>query len=455
MSDNLHVMHIKGTGFLNLKVVDITLGKGVVDITGKNRQGKSNILKLIEMFNGKSEMPDIPLNTENSKGKFEVTLADEDGQARYLVKYKFSRKTSTISFEDVDGNKQGIEVLKSILSPCIDPFRFFLDATATGNGAKGRRDKAIAVLRKVMVLQFDSDAFLERVGLSENEHVHTLLSLNDDDPIAFLDALDAYHMDNNKAWKERLAEEKAIVSVLQKDIPVDKRDVVTVDVFKLLQKQKDLSDSKRQHELASDHIATTKQGIVDLEADLFKRKQSLAELKKEEAALLPLDVPALQQLEQDIKNVNDVNAIAQKVSDLKEAEAKVERFDKGVEDNKSDIEVIRQEKLKVMNEAKMPIEGLSIQDGTIMKNGLPLGQDSTEEGITDSLMIGLAYFDELPPDALKLKTMIIPNASLLDSASIERLKGLAEEHGVQIILELVLDERKQGVIFVEDGVAEN
>lgn len=455
MSD-LHIMRIKGNGFLNLKAVDVTMDGGVVKVGGTNRAGKTSLLKLIKLMAGKNEMPELPKTEGTKKGKFEIALGDGEGKTQVIVKYSFTDKNSYVSVEDAEGEKIGLEILKEMLSPCLDPWGFYQNATAEGTGAKTRRAKAVELLKELMVTDYDLEPLLTLLGMTDNTHVRSLLSQHKGDTLGFLTALEASYFETRARWNDKVKTLTGTVATLKKEIPPEDRDAEEVKIEDLFAKQKELQAVQTAHDKYEMEFSSLEDDVHGLEAKLAAAKQAVEEKRAEAAKLPSCDAAELESLEVEIRTVSQKNEVARKAKDLKEREAELEKTEEGAEARTEAIAEIRQARLDAMASASMPIEGLAIEDGNITKNGIPLGQDSHEEGLTDAFMIGLAKFDMMKEDAPKLKTLLLPDASLLGKKATERLVGLAEEHGVQLIMELVMDERTSGVqIFVEDGEAKN
>lgn len=454
MSD-LHIARIKGSGFLNLRAVDVVLEDGVVKVGGDNRQGKTSLLKLIELLAGKAAMPELAKTEGEKKGKFQIDIDDKDGVTQYLVKYSFTDKNSYVSIEDPAGEKVGQTIFNEMLSPCLNPWGFFQDAIATGTGAKARRAKAIELLKELMTVNYDMTTLLAALGVGQNTHVLSLMSQHKDDPLALLAALEAMYVENRALWNAKVTTLTGTVATLKKEIPPAERDAKEMDVEALFAQQRELHAVQSAHSKYETEHNALEERVMAAEGALEYAKAAL-EAKRLEAEKLPAcDQAALEELADQIKSVSARNEQARKARDLKEKETALEAAIESAEAKNEAVTLIREAKMEALESAEMPIEGLAIEDGNITKHGIPLGQDSHEEGLTDSLMIALAKFNKMGEDAPKLKTLLLPDASLLGKKATERIIQVAKEHGVQLVMELVMDERQSGVIFVEDGVAEN
>ena len=451
---DLHVMRIKGGGYLNLKVVDISLVKGKNVIGGKNKNGKSNIMSLVEMFQGKAYMPEIAKGLDARKGAFEIFVGDGKDVV-YTVKYSFTAKNEYIKVFDAEGVQADMDVLKNLLSPCLNPWEFYSNATATGNGATAARKKAIAVIKPLMKIDFDDEAWLTEIGFAKDAHARSLRSQRAGDPMAFLDDMDKYLGEKRKAWKEDVIKNEGAQAKLEDDLPPEGSTAEFTEVSELLAEQAMLQEQAIKGGQAVKQGEMMEQDVMAAEDALATAKHNLEAFRKEHEDLqsdLKL-AERMEKIKEEIESIGETNKMAQKVQDLKELDTKVANGEKQIEAHNVLIEDIRDKKVELLESAKMPVKGLSIEGDVIMKDGLPLGQDSAAEGLHDAFMIALAKFEMAAEGEDVLKTLLIPNAILMDSESRDLMYKMADENGVQLILEMVMDEDTGGVIFVEDGVA--
>ena len=108
------------------------------------------------------------------------------------------------------------------------------------------------------------------------------------------------------------------------------------------------------------------------------------------------------------------------------------------------IEACRAAKLATLETAAWPLPGLSVEGDVVMWGDLPLASAETAVQLRVGAAIGFAASPEL-------KAILIRQGSLLDPASLQALREVAEQHGGQIILERVADGPL--TVIVEDGAA--
>jgi hypothetical protein len=114
------------------------------------------------------------------------------------------------------------------------------------------------------------------------------------------------------------------------------------------------------------------------------------------------------------------------------------------------ITALDKERQDAMTGAKFPIAGLSFDDTGVRYQGKPFTQASDAE----KLRVAVAIYAARKPE---LRCMVLRSGSLLDDASLVALDALAEQYGLQILIEVVQhskdDDVPEGAIVVIDGEA--
>ena len=108
------------------------------------------------------------------------------------------------------------------------------------------------------------------------------------------------------------------------------------------------------------------------------------------------------------------------------------------------IKGVDKEKAKALAAIQMPIPALSIDGDSILYQDQPFEECSGAEQLRVSVAIGAA-------DNPELKVMLVRDGSLLDANNLLLLEELAKEHGFQIWIERV-GEDKEATVILEDGL---
>ena len=107
------------------------------------------------------------------------------------------------------------------------------------------------------------------------------------------------------------------------------------------------------------------------------------------------------------------------------------------------IDKADQELKETLEKAKMPIEGLGINEDTVTFNKIPFAQLSTSEKLKVSMAIAMAMNPEL-------RVIRILDGSLLDEDNMKVIQQMAVDSDFQVWIEVVDSSGKVG-IYIEDG----
>ena len=125
---------------------------------------------------------------------------------------------------------------------------------------------------------------------------------------------------------------------------------------------------------------------------------------------------------------------------LSDFEASAEQYDNGIKE-------IDSRKVKLLQEADLPVPGLGVDDEGVTFNGVPFIQASAAERLRVSVAMAMAANPEV-------RVICIKDASLLDADSRKLLADMAAEHDYQIWYEVVGDGGPTGIV-IEDGEVAN
>lgn len=107
---------------------------------------------------------------------------------------------------------------------------------------------------------------------------------------------------------------------------------------------------------------------------------------------------------------------------------------------------IEEQKTKALEEAQFPLEGLSLEDGYVTYNSIPLEQLSSAE----KLRVALAITMKANPE---IRVIRITDGSLLDVDSLAEVTKLATKHDFQVWVEIVDETGEVGIVMEEGEVA--
>jgi len=451
----MRVVKIEASNFMKLTAASVSLNDGMVEVVGDNRAGKTALLMIIQALKGKKFMPEMPLNDGGAKkGEFNVFLGGGEDSIEYVVTWTFNcRGKSYLKLEASDGSKINSpqDVLDAMCSKLMDPWAFVKLCSGTPLDKK----KAADIFRGLMDFDYDCKKFLEDMGYLGQPHMMTLLSTHNGDPLAFLKGVEDALAENRKEWKRTVQKVSAQVDGLASLVPLDKRDSEPLSLSGLVEKQQAYSSAKASHD---QHSMTANRLEEDYQSALGRLESAKADVEahRAEAEKLPfLDTASYEAMTEQISSLEAHNEIARKAESLRALEADLESAEEKVEVRTGDIEKAREARRDALQRAKIPVRGMTIEDGEFYLDGKPFAQGSEEEKLSAGINVAVALFEGVPDDEASLKTLICENASLMGDKAKALLVQKCEQYGIQAVIEVVSNVKRPGIIFVEDGVAKN
>ncbi len=406
----MNITRLEVENIKRVNAVTITPDGAIVEITGRNGQGKSSVLDSIAYgLGGKDEIPSQPIRKGAAKAQIVIELDDK------IVTRRWSKGgNTTLTVESKDGAK--------FSSP-----QALLDSL-TGD------------------LTFDPLAFRR---MSPREQVATLKN------VAGLDFAD---LDRQR---QEAYDERTIVNRTLKDAngtlantPEVEAPAEAVGMAGLIIEQNEAT--QQQHE--NDKVRTNHEAWkTESDRLIGLRNEAAATLKALDAKIEDAHANCAKIVEQiDQLQTPDLDAIAVKIAGAEEANEKFRAAARRADlvtqrdDHKStadklteQIDRIDEKKIQTVRDANLPVDGLGFDEHGISLNGLPFDQASSAEQLRVSVAMGVA----LNP---KLRVMLIRDGSLLDKDSLAVLAEMAEKSKTQVWLERVSDGEDVGIV-IEDG----
>lgn len=411
----MKIYQLKAENFKGLKVVQITPEGNVVQITGKNGQGKTSVLDgICAAFCGRfAKSLDKPVRT-GAEGA-EVTVETED----LIVTRKWNADgKSTLRVENKEGKRFAspqsvLDALVGALS--FDPMEF--------SRQKPREQRE--TLLSLVDLGYDPDEVERRIKAIYDERTVVGRELKT--------AQGAY--DECPVPPEGTLDKEVSVSGL-------------MDQLREAEERKKKNDQIRRHlhELEDEQDGRNKK-IAELEKELAMYRQEAEKCKAyiQEAELLVTELvdPNIELIKEWIASADERNAnyrLKKRMEDLRvKAKAKQAEYD-GLTEK---LNAVQKAKADALAAVKFPVVGLGFDADGVTFNGIPFAQASSAEQLKVSLGIAM----ELNP---RLRVIRITDGSLLDEDSMAEIRAMAEEKDYQVWIECVDSSGKVGVV-IEDG----
>lgn len=461
----MKIIQLTAENVKKLSVVEINPDGNMVQITGKNGQGKTSVLDSIWWaLAGETAVQSQPIRKGSKTARIELKLGT-NGDVALVVERKFTESGSYLTVRNSEGFKadkpqkllgdllgtltfdplefmrsdpdEQFDTLKGLVSLDIDLAASAKDdktdydkRTILNRDAKAKRSQALAitVAADLPADAIDESGLLDKMqtAASENAAIET-------------------RRGNRETATAKIADLKSEAARILASIKPDVSAAEDASTRELAALEAQRDTIIRQIEEATKRAAST---VIALKATRTNAANAAIKEADELQAKLdaagnlpaPADLATLR-IELDAAKLTNqkIAAREQRKTVEKEAEA-LEAQSQALTDA---MEAREKTRIAAIGKAQMPIPGLSFGDGIVTFNDLPLDQASDAEQLTISTAIAAA----LNP---KLRVIRIRDGSLLDSDALKRLATFAEDRDFQIWIETV-GSNDPCAIVMEDG----
>jgi len=422
------IISLQAENVKKLVAVEIRPDGNLVQITGKNGQGKTSVLDSIWWaLAGASHIQSAPIRKGAAEARIRLDLGELKVTRTFRRAGEDGKETTSISVENADGARypspqKMLDALLGELS--FDPLEFARMAPA---------DQFNALRRFVPDVDFQAIANADRGDRERRTEVGRF------------------------ARQERAAAALITTPVDTPEQPIDESALVTeleqagaknADLEQRIANRRRLADqadaySKKAAEYRARQEELKRQ-IEQLEALAVKEVEKAEELKARVAGAEELPAPVdTAVIRNRIDEARAVNANVRKLDERMKHQARAHQLEQEMETLTAKIEKRQADKEAAIAAAQMPVKGLGFGDGAVLLNGLPFEQASDAEQLRTSVAIAMA----LNP---KLRVIRVRDGSLLDEDALKLLGEVAAERDFQVWIERVDSSGKIGFVL-EDG----
>jgi len=438
----MRIIELKAENFKKLKAVQIVPDKqsGTVILKGNNAQGKSSVLDAITAaLTGKNFEEPI----RDGQGNAEVVLDLDD----IIITRRWTKKASYLTITSKNGDKYAspqkmLDGMTNILS--FDPSSIVLmkeseqiallkkltglDTSDIDETIKTKYDQRTNVNREADSYKVQADGIVAEANLPTEEISISSLTKKleeineynksiDDQNLKLTDLQDTI----NRAYKN-LDEQDESIKETASEIESLEDEIIKIQE-KILKKKEQIKSSQ---DLKNVEIKK----IAELDVQQSKLKKSIENKKTDKEVIV--EIEKINETNAKIREANKKNEL---ISLQKQKEAESEKLTK-------EIEKAKQEKIDLVANTKMPIEGLYFDNAGIKYNDKPLSSCSDAEKIKIGLSIALASNP-------KIKVILMKQGSFLDESSLKLVSEMAQANDAQVWIEKVGAEGSG--ILIEDG----
>lgn len=385
---------------------------GLTVIGGRNRQGKTSVLDSIAWaLGGDKFKPTTPMREGSViEPHLKVTLSNG-----FIVER--SGKNSSLKVIDPAGNKGGQQLLNNFVEQFALDLPKFMNQTS--------KEKA--------------NTLLKIIGVGDR-----LYQLETEEQTAY----------NQRTAIGRIADQKAKFAKemsVYTGVPAE-----PVSVSELIRQQQEIlarngeNERLRQNKFA---VMAERNGLAQKVNDLrdeLKKYEGLLSQKEHELTIACRSAENLvdestSELEQNIAQIEETNKKIRANLDREKAEIDAETYRDQYSRLTEKIESIRQAKADLLNNADLPLDGLSVENGDLVYNGCKWDCMSG----ADQLVVGTSIVRKLNPEC---GFVLLDKLEQMDNDTLKEFGTWLESQGLQAIATRVSTGGECSII-IEDGTS--
>lgn len=434
--NNLIVTGLEVESVKRIRVVRLKPGPGLVEVSGKNRNGKSSLLDAIAMaIGGKDQIPWEPIRKGEQSAVVRVDLGNDEGHQLRITRRLTGRdsteggETYTTSLKIEDAAGAPARGAQTLLDSLVDGISFDPEEFMTA-----KADKQVAILRG-LVPSFDFVAadkdrkatFDKRTEVNRDAKRLRTQAAGIDVPVGTPEA---------KVDASALIDELRALGDVRAEVE-KKRHGRQMYVENTDRMERDAASHREEATRLRERADALEDGAATIEGDCATRREAE---KGWPALEQPTDGADLQA---KIADADRVNADVSKLLARQDLERQARNAEAISEELSKRLVEIDDEQAKAIASADLPADGLAIENDRLMLRGVPFDQASQAEQIRTSLAIGIG----MNP---RLKVMRIKQGNDLDEDAWALISEVALSEGLQVWVESIRP-HSAAAIVMEDG----
>lgn len=369
---------------------------GLTIVGGRNNQGKTSVLDSIAWALGGDRFKPSQVNREGSAVQPYLKITLSNG-----IIVERTGKNSSLKVIDSNGNKGGQQLLNEFIESFALNLPKFLQATAN--------EKANILLQIIGV--GDKLTELETAENEKYNQRHTIGQI--------------------ALQKKKYADEM----VHYDDVPSE-----PISASELIQKQQEILFNNAQNQKKRELLAELRKEKVKLENALA---QVNADLETAEMSAKDLVDQSTAELERNIEQIDKMNIKIRSNLDKERAEETAHDFQTQYDALTNELEQIRADKKKLLDNADLPLPELSVVNGEITYKGMKWDNMSGSE----QLRVSTAIIRKLNPEC---GFVLVDKLEQMDNETLQDFAQWLEGEELQVIATRV-GTGDECSIIIEDG----
>ena len=385
---------------------------GLTVIGGKNGQGKTSVLDAIAWALGGDRYRPSNAEREGSTLPPHIKLELSNG-----LTVERSGKNSALKVVDTTGNRSGQQLLNEFVEQLAIDLPRFLRAS--------NREKA--------------DTLLQVIGVGDQ--VRSL-------EVKEKEVYNRRHMIGQEADRKRKYADELPHYPAAPNEPVSASQLIRQQQDILARngenQRKRMRANQIEHEYGrtAAHVSLLRSQLADAEKQLQQLEADLAIAQKD---ALDLQDESTDEIERSLQEIEQINIQVRANCDREKAEQDAAHYAQQYQDLTKELEEIRHDKYALLDSAKLPLPGLSVEDGELTYNGKKWDCMSG----ADQLIAATAIVRAINP---KCGFALLDKLEQLDADTLLSFGSWLEEQGLQAIATRVSTGPECSII-IEDGFA--
>lgn len=385
---------------------------GLTVIGGKNGQGKTSVLDAIAWALGGDRYRPSNAEREGSTLPPHIKLELSNG-----LTVERSGKNSALKVVDTTGNRSGQQLLNEFVEQLAIDLPRFLRAS--------NREKA--------------DTLLQVIGVGDQ--VRSL-------EVKEKEVYNRRHMIGQEADRKRKYADELPHYPAAPNEPVSASQLIRQQQDILARngenQRKRMRANQIEHEYGrtAAHVSLLRSQLADAEKQLQQLEADLAIAQKD---ALDLQDESTDEIERSLQEIEQINIQVRANCDREKAEQDAAHYAQQYQDLTKELEEIRHDKYALLDSAKLPLPGLSVEDGELTYNGKKWDCMSG----ADQLIAATAIVRAINP---KCGFVLLDKLEQLDADTLLSFGSWLEEQGLQAIATRVSTGPECSII-IEDGFA--
>lgn len=373
---------------------------GLTIVGGRNNQGKTSVLDSIAWALGGDRFKPSQANREGSAVQPYLKITLSNG-----IVVERAGKNSSLKVIDSNGNKGGQQLLNEFIESFALNLPKFLQATAN--------EKANTLLQIIGV--GDRLVELEHAETEKYNERHTIGQI--------------------AQQKKKYADEMTFYE----GVPSE-----PISASELIKQQQEILYTNAQNQKKREHLSELREKKHLLEEELNRVN---ADLKLAELSAVDLVDRSTAELEKNIEQIDKLNIKIRSNLDKERAEESAHDFQTQYETLTAELEKIRADKKKLLDNADLPLPELSVVNGEITYKGMKWDNMSGSE----QLRVATAIIRKLNPEC---GFVLVDKLEQMDTETLQEFSQWLESEELQVIATRV-GTGDECSIIIEDGYSVN